>query len=125
MCRHVVPRICALTALLLSLGHLALLASCSKPKPDGGAAGSGAASGSPKDSAAPAAGTGPTRLTVAAIPIVDVAPLYLGKQKGLFAAEGLELEIQNTQGGAQSVPCVVSQQCQFGFANVISLLLGH
>jgi NitT/TauT family transport system substrate-binding protein len=125
MCRHVVPRICVLTALLLSLGHLALLASCSKSKPDSAAAGSSAASGSPKDSPAPAGGAGSIKLTVAAIPIVDVAPLYLGKQKGLFAAEGLELDIQNTQGGAQSVPCVVSGQCQFGFANVISLLLGH
>ncbi|HEX8107767.1 MAG TPA: ABC transporter substrate-binding protein [Kofleriaceae bacterium] len=121
MCRHTVPRICALTALCLQLG---LLASCSRSKSDGAGAGSSAATGAPKDSPAPA-GAGPIKLTVAAIPIVDVAPLYLGKQKGLFGAEGLELDIQNTQGGAQSVPCVVSGQCQFGFANVISLLLGH
>ncbi len=120
MCRHTVPRICALTALCLQLGPLALLASCSRSRPDGAGAGSSAA----KDSPAPA-GAGPIKLTVAAIPIVDVAPLYLGKQKGMFGAEGLELDIQNTQGGAQSVPCVVSGQCQFGFANVISLLLGH
>lgn len=117
MCRHTVPRICALTALCLQLG---LLASCSRSRSDGAGAGSSAA----KDSPAPA-GAGPIKLTVAAIPIVDVAPLYLGKQKGLFGAEGLEIDIQNTQGGAQSVPCVVSGQCQFGFANVISLLLGH
>lgn len=123
MCRHVVPRICALTALLLLLGPLALLASCSRSKTDG--AGSSAATGSAKDSPGPAAGAGPIKLTVAAIPIVDVAPLYLGKQKGLFAAEGLEIEVQNTQGGAQSVPCVVSGQCQFGFANLVSLLLGR
>jgi NitT/TauT family transport system substrate-binding protein len=125
MRQHAVARICALTALLLHLGPLALLASCSRSKSDGAGTGSSAATGSAKDSPAPAGGAGLTKLTVAAIPIVDVAPLYLGKQKGLFAAEGLELDIQNTQGGAQSVPCVVSGQCQFGFANVISLLLGH
>ena len=125
MCRHVVPRICALTALSLLLGPLALVASCSRSKTDGAGAGSSAATGPAKDSSGPAAGAGPIKLTIAAIPIVDVAPLYLGKQKGLFAAEGLELDIQNTQGGAQSVPCVVSGQCQFGFANVISLLLAH
>src|SRR5262249_20639741 len=127
MCRHVVPRICVLTALLSLIAPLALLASCSRSKPDGAGAGSGssAASGSPKDSPAPAGGAGPSKLTVTAIPIVDVAPLYLGRQKGLFAAEGLELDIQNTQGGAQAVPCVVSGQCQFGFANMISLLLAH
>ena len=121
MCRHTVSRTCALLALCLQLG---LLAGCSRSRPDGAGAGS-SAKGAAKDSPAPApAGAGPIKLTVAAIPIVDVAPLYLGKQKGLFSAEGLELDIQNTQGGAQSVPCVVSGQCQFGFANVISLLLG-
>jgi NitT/TauT family transport system substrate-binding protein len=124
MCRHTVPRICALTALCMQLGSLAVLASCSRSKPDGAGAESSAGKAAAKDSPAQA-GAGPVKLTVAAIPIVDVAPLYLGRQKGLFAAEGLELDIQNTQGGAQSVPCVVSGQCQFGFANVISLLLGH
>lgn len=116
MRRHAVARICALTALFM---HLGLLASCSRSKSEG------AGAESRPEAKQPAAGAAPIKLTVAAIPIVDVAPLYLGRQKGLFSAEGLELDIQNTQGGAQSVPCVVSGQCQFGFANVISLLLGH
>jgi len=69
--------------------------------------------------------TGPIKLTVAAIAIVDVAPLYLGKAKGFFTEQGLDLTIQNTQGGAESVPGVVSGQYQFAFANMISLLLAH
>jgi NitT/TauT family transport system substrate-binding protein len=104
--------------------YVGLAASCSRSKPEGASGTGGSAAPSPRDSSAPAAGAGPIKLTVAAIPIVDVAPLYLGKQKGLFTEQGLDVDIQNTQGGAQSVPCVVSGQCQLGFANVISLLLG-
>jgi NitT/TauT family transport system substrate-binding protein len=73
--------------------------------------------------AEPAGSAAPTKLTVAAIAIVDVAPLYLGKAKGFFTEQNLDLTVQNTQGGAQSVPGVVSGQYQIAFANVISLLL--
>lgn len=68
---------------------------------------------------------GATKLTVAAISIVDVAPLYLGKAKGLFAAEGLDVTVQSTLGGAESVPGVVSGQYQLAYANVITVLLAH
>jgi NitT/TauT family transport system substrate-binding protein len=106
---------CALIALLA-------LSSCSKSKPSGAEsdpkAPPKAGSAEPGGSAA-----GATKLTVAAIAIVDVAPLYLGKSKGFFTEQGLDMTIQNTQGGAQSVPGVVSGQYQIAFANVISLLL--
>jgi NitT/TauT family transport system substrate-binding protein len=105
----------------------AIASGCSKPKSEG--AGSAAAPptkpAEPGSAAPGSAAAGPTKLKVAAIPIVDVAPLYLGDQKGFFKEQNLELAIQNTQGGAQAVPCVVSGDCQFAFANVISLLLGH
>jgi NitT/TauT family transport system substrate-binding protein len=122
MRRHALAPICALCVLpaLLAASH-----GCSKSKSDG--SGGGAES---KSGAAPAAGdqpaaAGAVKLTVAAIPIVDVAPIYLGKQKGFFTEQNLDITLQNMQGGAQAVPCVVSGQCQFGFANVISLLLAH
>jgi NitT/TauT family transport system substrate-binding protein len=67
----------------------------------------------------------PTKLTVATIPIVDVAPIYLGNHKGLFAEQKLELALQITRGGAEVVPAVVSGQCQIGFANVVTLMLAH
>src|SRR4051812_23896095 len=80
---------------------------------------SGGGSGGPGSAAEPA------KLTVAAIAIVDVAPLHLGKAKGWFAAEGLDVTVQGTQGGAETVPGVVSGQYQLGYANVVSLLLAH
>lgn len=116
MRRHALPWMCALAALLA-------LGGCSKSKPEG-ASGDGKASGS-AGSAGPSAGAaGPTKITVAAIAIVDVAPLYLARAKGFFAEHGLDVAIQNTQGGAEAVPGVVSGQYQIAFSNVISLLLG-
>jgi len=57
------------------------------------------------------------------IPIVDVAPIYLGIQQGFFKEQGLDLKMQTAQGGAAIVPAVVSGQYQFGFSNTTSLLL--
>jgi NitT/TauT family transport system substrate-binding protein len=69
------------------------------------------------------AGSGNTTVTVGVIPIVDVAPIYLGVQQGFFASEGLTLKLEPAQGGAVIVPSVVSGQYQFGFSNTTSLLL--
>ncbi len=62
---------------------------------------------------------------VGAIPIVDVAPIYLGKQKGFFSQRNIDLTITPGQGGAATIPGVVSGQFQFGFANVSSLLVAR
>lgn len=68
---------------------------------------------------------GTTKVTVGVIPIVDVAPIYLGKQKGFFASRGIDLVLESGQGGAAIVPGVVSGQFQFGFSNVTSLMLAQ
>ncbi|MBK6872183.1 MAG: ABC transporter substrate-binding protein [Kineosporiaceae bacterium] len=65
---------------------------------------------------------GVTKVSVGVIPIVDVAPLYLGIQKGFFAKAGLEVSAKPAQGGAAIVPAVISGENQFGFSNVVSLL---
>ncbi|MFY1633244.1 ABC transporter substrate-binding protein [Solwaraspora sp. WMMB335] len=63
-----------------------------------------------------------TDVTVGVIPIVDVAPIYLGDEKGFFTKRGINLTMESGQGGAAIVPGVVSDQFQFGFSNVTSLL---
>jgi NitT/TauT family transport system substrate-binding protein len=60
---------------------------------------------------------------VGVIPIIDVAPIYLGVSKGFFKEAGLDLTLETAQGGAAIVPGVVSGQYQFGFSNTVSLLL--
>lgn len=70
-------------------------------------------------------GGGKTTVTVGVLPIVDVAPLYLGVDKGFFADEGLKLEIRPAQGGAALLPGVVSGDMQFAYSNVVSLMIAQ
>jgi NitT/TauT family transport system substrate-binding protein len=65
----------------------------------------------------------PEKVTAGVIAILDVAPIYLGKSKGFFTKRNIDLDLQVASGGAAIVPAVVSGQFQFGFSNVVSLLL--
>jgi NitT/TauT family transport system substrate-binding protein len=65
----------------------------------------------------------PDKVSAGVIAIVDVAPIYLGKQKGFFSQRNIDLTLSTSQGGAAIVPGVVSGQFQIGFSNVTSLLL--
>jgi len=68
---------------------------------------------------------GTTAVKVGVIPIIDVAPIYLGINKGFFKEQGLDVSLETAQGGAAIVPGVMSGQYQFGFSNTISLLLAQ
>ncbi|WP_432144775.1 ABC transporter substrate-binding protein [Streptomyces sp. bgisy084] len=83
------------------------------------------ASTSSSGGSAPADGSGTTQVKVGIIPIVDVAPLYLGEKQGFFSSRGIKLTVESAQGGAAIVPGVVSAQFQFGFSNVTSLMIAQ
>ncbi|MQA96444.1 MAG: nitrate ABC transporter substrate-binding protein [Streptosporangiales bacterium] len=68
---------------------------------------------------------GVTSIDVGVIPISDVAPIYLGQKKGFFDEQKLKLNLKPAQGGAAIVPGVVSGDLEFGFSNVVSLLLAQ
>jgi NitT/TauT family transport system substrate-binding protein len=70
-------------------------------------------------------GSGPDKFKVGVIAIVDVAPIYLGVQKGFFTEQRIEPELVPGSGGAAAVPGVVSGQFRFAFGNVVSLLVGR
>jgi NitT/TauT family transport system substrate-binding protein len=72
--------------------------------------------------AKPSAGQ-PDKVAASVIAIVDVAPIYLGKQKGFFSQHNIDLTLSTSQGGAAIVPAVVAGQVQIGFSNMTSLLL--
>ncbi|KOG32473.1 ABC transporter substrate-binding protein [Streptomyces resistomycificus] len=76
-------------------------------------------------SGGPSSSGGTTTVKVGVIPIVDVAPLYLGQRKGFFTSRGIKLEMVSAQGGAAIIPGVVSGQFQFGFSNTTSLMLAQ
>nr|BFE82866.1 hypothetical protein GCM10020093_054670 [Planobispora longispora] len=69
----------------------------------------------------PAAG-GKDKVNAGVIAIVDTAPIHLGKAKGFFDKQGIDLTITPVQGGAASISGAVSGQFQFAFANTTSLL---
>jgi NitT/TauT family transport system substrate-binding protein len=89
--------------------------------------GDGGSGDGPGDSGSDGGANGPakTPVTIGAIAILDVAPLYLGVRKGFFAGRGLDLKIETAQGGAVVISAVLSGQYQFGFSNNTSLLLGQ
>jgi NitT/TauT family transport system substrate-binding protein len=65
----------------------------------------------------------PETLNVGVIPIADVAPLYLGIDKGFFKQEKLTIKPKLAEGGAAITPAVLSGDFQIGFSNTISLLI--
>jgi NitT/TauT family transport system substrate-binding protein len=66
-----------------------------------------------------------TKVTPGVIPIVDSAPIWLGKSKGFFEEEGLDLDIKTGSGGGAILPAVVSGSYDFGMGNTVSVLLAR
>src|SRR5918998_3415181 len=97
------PIMVVLLVLALAMG------ACGDDDDDGGDGGGG--------------GAEPATLNVGVIPIADVAPLYLGIDKGFFKEQQLTIKPQLAEGGAAITPAVVSGDFQIGFSNTISLLI--
>jgi NitT/TauT family transport system substrate-binding protein len=83
------------------------------------------ACGSDDQGAAPSTPGQPDKVVVGVIPILDVAPIYLGVERGFFEERNIDLQLRQAEGGAAIVPAVVSNEYQFGFSNVVSLLLAQ
>lgn len=50
------------------------------------------------------------------------APFYYGKAKGLYAAEGIDLDIQEGRGSAVTIQAVAAGTAQFGYADVPTMI---
>lgn len=85
------------------------------------ACGSGSDSGSDKDK--PAESNGPTTLKVGLVPVVNVAPLYLGIEQGFFEKAGLKLEPAIAQTFAANVAAVMNGEQQVGFGATVPALV--
>jgi NitT/TauT family transport system substrate-binding protein len=106
---------------LAAVGAAALLAltACGSGSPTEGGTATAPAEGTATASA------GLTPIEVGVIPIVDVAPIYLGVEEGIFEQHGLDVTLTLAQGGAAIVPAVQSGQMDFGFSNVTSLIVAR
>ncbi len=110
---------------LVAVGAAALLAltACGSGSPSGGGTTAPATEGT---AGTETSGTGElTPVEVGVIPIVDVAPIYLGVEEGIFEKHGLDVTLTLAQGGAAIVPAVQSGNMEFGFSNVTSLAIGR
>ncbi|GGU96962.1 hypothetical protein GCM10010260_35830 [Streptomyces filipinensis] len=58
----------------------------------------------------PPSGDGRQQLTVAALPLTDSAALYLARDRGLFAKEGLDVRVQPVQQSIQALPALLKGQ---------------
>lgn len=67
----------------------------------------------------------PDDVKVGLISILDVAPIYLGQQKGFFKKRNINLTLEPAEGGTETVPSVMNGNQQFGFSNVVTLLLAQ
>ncbi|WP_313054710.1 ABC transporter substrate-binding protein [Pseudomonas lopnurensis] len=56
------------------------------------------------------------------LPAGDKAAIYLGVEQGLFAAEGIEVEIASARGGNDVVTKLATNSADFGSAGLASLL---
>jgi len=79
--------------------------------------------GSGGESAAPSGEGGTTKLAVQETAGVPSAFVAFGIEKGFFEKQKLEIDLQPTQGGAATIPALVSGDIQVGGSNVVSLLL--
>jgi ABC-type nitrate/sulfonate/bicarbonate transport system substrate-binding protein len=66
---------------------------------------------------------GATKLTVQETAGVPSSFVAFGIEKGMFDKQKLEIDLEPTQGGAATIPALVSGDIEVGGSNVVSLLL--
>jgi len=120
-----------ITAALIMI--LLLLAACG----GGGGEGEGASEDADAATSEPAVGgtseaaadTGGepevSEITLGTLPIVDVAPIQVAQDEGLFEAEGLTVTTEVMQGGAAAIPALVSGDLDIAFGAWPSFFLAN
>jgi NitT/TauT family transport system substrate-binding protein len=93
------------------LAGIAMLAAC------------GGTGGNAGSSPAPTGKPSPASLSVGVVGVIDVAPLFLGIQKGFFAKQQLTITPKVLNTGATVVAGVVAGDLQLGFSNITSIVI--
>ncbi|MFJ9864165.1 ABC transporter substrate-binding protein [Streptomyces sp. NPDC101165] len=78
------------------------------------------------ESAGSSSDHGRQELTVAALPLTDSAALYLARDRGLFAKEGLDVRIRPVQQSIQALPALIKGQVSvIASANYVTYLQAY
>lgn len=64
-------------------------------------------------------------LRLGLLPIVDVAPIHLAIERGLFEAEGLTVSVEVVQGGAAAIPALVGGDLDIAYGAWPSFLIAN
>jgi ABC-type nitrate/sulfonate/bicarbonate transport system substrate-binding protein len=75
--------------------------------------------------AAPQAASQPAAmvpLKVGTLPILELLPLFVGKEEGFFREAGLDLELTTLAGGAAGIPALESGSLNLMYSNLVSVL---
>ncbi len=64
-------------------------------------------------------------ITIAVVPITESAAVYVAKEEGYFADEGLDVSIEEGATSAAILPGVVSGHYSFGMSNLVGLMLAR
>jgi NitT/TauT family transport system substrate-binding protein len=75
--------------------------------------------------AAHAAGPETPKLRIAALPIAGFTPIHAADKLGYFKDEGLEITIDKSSGGAQTLPLLVQGTLQLAVTPVVSVALAN
>jgi NitT/TauT family transport system substrate-binding protein len=59
------------------------------------------------------------------LPNAETAAMRLGKEKGFFAAKGIDLQVVDTSSGAASITALIAGQFDVVFANTVSVMQGR
>ncbi|MEI4273856.1 ABC transporter substrate-binding protein [Klenkia sp. LSe6-5] len=62
---------------------------------------------------------------VSVLPLIDVAPLYLGIEQGFFEDENITVEVQLANSGAATVASLLSDEVQFAYTGVIPFMIAR
>jgi len=68
---------------------------------------------------------GITTLRVGLLPIVHVAPLILGQEKGFFKEENIQLKLEYASTSAAIVPSIMAGDLDVGYGNLTSTILAR
>ncbi|KQY97627.1 thiamine biosynthesis protein [Microbacterium sp. Root53] len=110
------PRTRILSATAFAAAGLLSLAACSSGSPSGAPAESDPAASAPADGEL-------TPITVGILTIAPSAAVQYGVDHGIFEEHGLDVTLQEAQGGAAMLPAVSTGQIDFGVGNPLSVLV--
>lgn len=78
----------------------------------------------PETSAAPEP-AGPTKVRVTTLGLCNEVPVYWAIDKGIFARNGLEVELVRVTGGSASLAGIIGGSAEFAFTNAFTSILAY